>query len=177
MIAVLPSAVGDVAAMVGLVVAVGALFAIPGVRNQWRMRIVEPNRSNRRDDVLEVVGPIFEAIRAEVAALRTSHTEQVAAVTACTNLVTQHVTNEEQMRAEDDADRRRQREHLAGQLDEIGGRLDASHTWQGTTDGRLDTIEGRLDEGGKRMAELSKDVVSVRNLILTAPTEPRRFPA
>lgn len=154
MIAALPTLAVDIGAAAlitsAVVAALVSVARVGWVREQFRIRVTEPNRDRRREDIESVLRPMV--------------TEIASRQNELDSIVSAHMNAEE-------GDRRA----MAEQLGVIGGRLDTAHTWQGTTDERLDTIEHRLDEGAKKIGDLSGDLVNLRAMLIARPAEPRPF--
>lgn len=150
-LAELPQVVQDVGAGAAVVVAVlgavAAVFKIPAVRRQWRLRVTEPNRERRREDNAAAIAPLIEPIHQQIGAL--------------SQRLDNHMASEEGQREKDMADRAHQREQLAEQLGGIEARLEAGHRWMERADGRFD--------------ELTNDIKTVHSRVLTSPATPRRF--
>jgi hypothetical protein len=120
MISALPSAVVDVGAVLGLVLAAVAVATLPPIRHQWTIRVTNPNRARRREDISEVVEPMFDRVEERYDALD--------------QRVTDHMTAEEG-----------DRQQITAQLAEIADSITGCATTQIVTDGRIDRLETRSD--------------------------------
>jgi hypothetical protein len=119
MISALPSIVMDIGAVLGFVLAAVAVATLPPIRHQWTIRVTNPNRARRREDISEVVEPMFE------------HVEQ--RYDALDEKVTAHMLCEEG-----------DRQAIAAKLEDIAARTPPKPCQQDSTDVRLDHLEQHI---------------------------------
>jgi uncharacterized protein YqgV (UPF0045/DUF77 family) len=119
MISALPSVVVDIGAVLGILLAAAAVATLPPIRRQWTLRVTNPNRARRREDIGEVVAPMFE------------HVEQ--RYDQLDERVTAHMTAEEGDRLQ-----------IVAQLAEIAARTPPKPCQQDSTDVRLDHLEQHI---------------------------------
>lgn len=115
MIAELPPLVSDAGALAAILIAVAGVATLPPVRRQWTIRVTEPNRARRREDLALELAPLAKRLD-------------------------DHMAAEEGQRDADHADRAKQREQLAETLGSIEARLESGHRWMAKTDDRLDSL-------------------------------------
>jgi len=120
MISALPSIIMDIGAVLGFILAAVAVASLPPIRRQWTLRVTEPNRARRREDIGEVVEPMFDRVEERYDALD--------------ERVTAHMTAEEG-----------DRQQIVAQLAEIADSISGCAATQIVTDGRIDRLETHAD--------------------------------